>query len=312
MRQPPTQHRPPPVVRADQLRDGLPFAPARVGEGPEWGGLVVEEYRGEPPSAIDLPPVSHHHLTLYLGGDRHHRVRRFIGADRAEHFVGTPEAGELTLVPAGVPGEFAWTGHSDALHVFIPTAVLDRVAADAGIDSSHTELLPRVRFRDGPLEWAMDGLLAELRDAGPGRRLYAEGLAQALGIHLLRRHSRPFTDGTDGKGAGGRLSAAQVSRVVDWVNGHLAGGVPLGAMADAAGASRFHFARSFRRTTGETPHGFVLRRRVEESQRLILARPELTLAAVADVVGFADQAHLSRCFKRQTGKTPGRWRKLTG
>ena len=51
-------------------------------------------------------------------------------------------------------------------------------------------------------------------------------------------NSRPFTDGTDGKGAGGRLSAAQVSRVVDWVNGHLAGAVPLGAMADAAGASR--------------------------------------------------------------------------
>ena len=73
-------HASPPPVAAERLRDALPFAPARVGEGPEWGGLVVEEYRGEPPSAIVLPPVSHHHLTLYLGGDREHRVRRFIGA----------------------------------------------------------------------------------------------------------------------------------------------------------------------------------------------------------------------------------------
>ena len=36
------------------------------------------------------------------------------------------------------------------------------------------------------------------------------------------------------------------------------------------------------------------------------------LDAMAGAVGFADQAHLSRCFKRHTGKTPGRWRKLTG
>ena len=68
-----------------------------------------------------------------------------------------------------------------------------------------------------------------------------------------------------------------------------------------ARVSVFHFARQFRGAVGETPHRYVIRLRVERAKDL-LRDGRLSPAQVA--VGFADQSHLRRHFKRLTGLTP--------
>jgi AraC family transcriptional regulator len=78
-------------------------------------------------------------------------------------------------------------------------------------------------------------------------------------------------------------------------------------LAQQIGFSPYHFARLFRRTTGESPHQFVMRQRVEHAQRLLMQR-DAPLAAVALACGFANQSHFTQSFKRQIGLTPRAYR----
>jgi AraC-like DNA-binding protein len=74
---------------------------------------------------------------------------------------------------------------------------------------------------------------------------------------------------------------------------------------------RFYISRAFRRTTRVTPHQWLIRKRVERAQELLL-RGRIGLAEVAVVCGFVDQSHLSRVFARFAGVSPGRWRQQNG
>ena len=76
----------------------------------------------------------------------------------------------------------------------------------------------------------------------------------------------------------------------------------------AAGYSKAHFVRLFRRTTGTSPHRYVLHRRLEEARHLIVSTA-LPLAEVASETGFASQSHLNNAFVRRYGCTPGEARR---
>jgi AraC-like DNA-binding protein len=79
--------------------------------------------------------------------------------------------------------------------------------------------------------------------------------------------------------------------------------VSLTDLADICGLSRFQFLRSFARTTGLTPHAYMLQRRIELARRLIARGQPLAEAAAAS--GFFDQSHMNRHFARVLGVTPG-------
>ena len=78
-------------------------------------------------------------------------------------------------------------------------------------------------------------------------------------------------------------------------------------LADTVGVNRFVLLREFRRRVGVPPHAFVLRLRVDRA-RARLARGD-DIAEVAHALGFADQSHLSRVFKRNVGLSPGAYRR---
>jgi AraC-like DNA-binding protein len=72
--------------------------------------------------------------------------------------------------------------------------------------------------------------------------------------------------------------------------------------------SKFHFVRTYRKWTGESPMESLRRRRVEEAKNLVITTT-LPLKSIAPLTGFADEYHLSRCFKKYTGFPPGYFRK---
>jgi methylphosphotriester-DNA--protein-cysteine methyltransferase len=72
--------------------------------------------------------------------------------------------------------------------------------------------------------------------------------------------------------------------------------------------STYYFARLFRQATGETPHRFLLRLRIERAQEL-LATHVVSLTQIATDVGFADQSHFTRVFKQFVGVTPRAYRR---
>jgi transcriptional regulator GlxA family with amidase domain len=74
-------------------------------------------------------------------------------------------------------------------------------------------------------------------------------------------------------------------------------------LAEAAGTSRFHFARMFRSATGCSPMEFLTRKRVERGKEILL-RGEMSICDVAALLGFCDQSHFTRTFRRVMGMSP--------
>jgi len=99
----------------------------------------------------------------------------------------------------------------------------------------------------------------------------------------------------------------RLKRVIAYLDEHLDETVTLAAMAAAAGLSPMHFAAQFRVATGQRPHDYLQRRRIERAQRL-LRETALPLAEIALMAGFKAQAHFTTVFRRLVGTTPHRWR----
>lgn len=99
-----------------------------------------------------------------------------------------------------------------------------------------------------------------------------------------------------------------VRRAKDYLAVHYAHNAGLADLAAAADMSPFHLLRVFTRTTGQTPHEFLIQKRVDAAKELL--RTRLPLARIAADCGFADQSHMTRLFRRQHGLTPGKYRNI--
>jgi AraC family transcriptional regulator len=106
----------------------------------------------------------------------------------------------------------------------------------------------------------------------------------------------------------GGLAPWQVRSVTTHIDANLSGSLSCEALARSARLSVSYFARAFKCTFGYSPHVFLMRRRMERAQGLML-KTNAPLAQIALDCGFADQAHLSRLFLRFTGERPASWRR---
>jgi AraC family transcriptional regulator len=93
------------------------------------------------------------------------------------------------------------------------------------------------------------------------------------------------------------------SPLLDYINNHLDQNLGLEELAAIAQLSQYHFSRTFKRSTGMSPHQYVIQQRVERA-KLLLREKKMSICEVAIACGFTHQSHLNRHFKRLTGVTP--------
>jgi AraC-like DNA-binding protein len=110
----------------------------------------------------------------------------------------------------------------------------------------------------------------------------------------LRRKATAFQGG---------LPRYKLRRAVEFVDANLGRVVQLKDMAKVADVSLFHFHRQFKKTTGLTPHQFIVQRRIEQA-KVLLAQSNLPIIDVAVQVGFMDQSHFTTTFRKLTSMTP--------
>lgn len=106
----------------------------------------------------------------------------------------------------------------------------------------------------------------------------------------------------------GGLSPWQIRKVTAHVEANLERPIRNEDLATIVRLNPSHFGRAFRNSFGEPPHEYVIRRRVERAQGLMLST-DAPLSAIALDCGLADQAHLSRLFRRIVGESPRAWRR---
>lgn len=220
--------------------------------------------------------------------------------------------GELLLKPATtftLP-DISWQTHSpdpvETLRMNLSYELFARTVEElADRDPAHIQLAALVGFQDRLLLQVGLALARELETPSPISALYAQTAAQMMIVHLLRTYTIDqvvLQERHDG------LSNRQMKRIIDYIQEHLTNPLSLDELAQQVGFSPYHFARLFREATGESPHQFVVRQRVEFAKQL-LRNLDLPLTDVAIASGFADQSHLTQRFKHYTGLTPKAFRK---
>jgi AraC family transcriptional regulator len=104
------------------------------------------------------------------------------------------------------------------------------------------------------------------------------------------------------------LAPWQARRVLAHIEANLTDTIRNKDLAAIARLSEFYFNVAFRNTVGESPHRYIIRRRVERAQGLLLST-DMPLCDIASLCGMADQPHLTRMFRRIVGESPGVWRR---
>ena len=123
----------------------------------------------------------------------------------------------------------------------------------------------------------------------------------ALILHLLENYST--TRKNSFEPIAGTLPQYKLQQVIDYIQAYLDSDLSLNQLAASVQMSPHYFSRLFKETTGFTPHKYVINCRIERAKEL-LKQGKLSIAEIAKEVGFVDQSHLNRCFKRKIGITP--------
>jgi AraC family transcriptional regulator len=226
-----------------------------------------------------------------------------VTSDCGHRYSGADFAGAASFIPPGVTRTIKMRDVQSKWASLSIRPDLFTLSGEPG-PSEPQSLVPFTN-RQEPFLTAM---LAELRRLRCERErldpLYCEAMAVSAAQYLLRRYGeRVKPPGTLAPLPGWRLR-----RALDYIAARLGDrDLRLDDIAANAGLSTGFFHRAFRQTTGETPLGYIQRRRIEEAMRL-LASNDLTIAEIAIRVGFWSPSHFAQLFRRQSGMTPSQYR----
>jgi AraC family transcriptional regulator len=207
--------------------------------------------------------------------------------------------GDMMMIPANVGHSGYWASELEMIAIGLHPSLFANVIDDA-TNLNPAELVPHFATPD-PLVHQLGLSLKTVLEQNPtGSRLYAETTAAMLSVHLLQRygqHNLEFKDYADG------LPWCTLCQVIEYIDAHLDQELGLAELAAISHLSLHYFTRLFKQSTGVTPHQFVIRCRVKRAKTLLLAGKD-SISAIAQQVGFANQAHLNVHIKRLLGVTP--------
>lgn len=173
-------------------------------------------------------------------------------------------------------------------------------APDSFVDARVLRSSPVLQMRS-----AISEICRAIRYALDNERETAEDSLQRA-TEMLREFADERSPGP-GVARGG-LAPWQIRKVTHYVESHLDQPIRNDELAAIARLNTSHFGRAFRNSIGEPPHEYVIRRRVERAQGLMLSS-DAPLSEIALNCGLADQAHLTRVFRRVVGESPRAWRR---
>jgi AraC family transcriptional regulator len=225
-----------------------------------------------------------------------------VGLRRSEMMRSTFGAGEMCLVPRHVE---TWLRTDDSHYLYLSVDISDAALAAASDGTRGDVELRRV----GSLVDARVGALAAAvnaeRVAGfPNGRLFLDSVEQALAVVLVKGYAVQRRSVQTRRGG---LGSARLRRIREFVDARIEDELTLCEMAQAVELSTAHFSRMFRKSTGETPHQFFLRQRVERAKEMLRSADGRVLD-VAVACGFKSQQHFAQAFRNVCGASPTEYR----
>src|SRR5882724_2704616 len=209
-------------------------------------------------------------------------------------------AGDLALCDRHV-GE--WVGLMNVQHLQLGISDAALMACSDGA-YGEVELRASRKFADSRLSALVGAARAEMDAGFPSGRLFLDSVEQAMAVTLVNGHAarhRPVQFSRGGLGSG------RLRRIKELVHAKMEDDLSLDEMAESVGLSTAHFARMFRKSTGQTPHQFVLRQRLARAKAMLRAR-DARILDVAVACGFKTQQHFAQVFRDVWGASPTEYR----
>jgi AraC family transcriptional regulator len=209
-------------------------------------------------------------------------------------------AGDLALCDRH-QGE--WVGLMNVQHLQLGVSDAALLACSDGA-YGEVELRASRKFADARLSAMVAAVRAEMIAGFPSGRLFLDSVEQAMAVALVNGHAvrhRPVQISRGG------LGPARLRKIRELIHAKIEDELSLDEMAESVGLSTAHFARMFRKSTGQTPHQFVLRQRLERAKTMLCA-PDARVLDVAVACGFKTQQHFAQVFRDLWGVSPTEYR----
>lgn len=272
----------------------LPRSPILMSDGSNWENIGFVHFQ-QPP--CDVPEFMSPRHTLCINVGKPVRLEQAVdGQRKAVDSI----AGDLAIYPAYLSQQFRWDKEAEFFNLLIEPSFLAQVGYDV-FSSDRLELIPHLATLSDPFVQQIGfALKMSLEIDGKSSCLYADAIAHALVVHLLARYS---THSRQIKSIVGGFTQAQWKQIVDFIHANLDRNIHLTELAEIVQFSSYHFAHVFKKSTHTSPHQYLISCRIERAKQL-MAMGNLSIAAIAQTVGFASQGHFTYHFKRLVGVTP--------
>jgi AraC family transcriptional regulator len=209
-------------------------------------------------------------------------------------------AGDLALCDRHI-GE--WVGLMNVTHLQLGISDAALMACSDGA-YGEVELRASRKFANARLSALVAAAHAEMIAGFPSGRLFLDSVEQAMAVTLVNSHAvrhRPVQIQRGG------LGPSRLRRIRELVDARIEDDLSLDEMAESVGLSTAHFARMFRKSTGETPHQFVLRQRLDRAKAMLRAT-DARVMDVAVACGFKTQQHFAQVFRGICRVSPTEYR----
>lgn len=253
------------------------------------------------PHHFEDPEVPETIVALPISVDRHCTWRWSMMGRRHEE---TARPSRMVVVPSGVESRWEIDGSRRIIILTIPDATARSVLGSSSTEQIRDALLPLCD--DSIADPFVEDLMCRMWACAEGNhaadRYMADGILMTLLAALMKR-----ADSFQHDEMPIALPRWRLAKVIDYVDAHLDQTISIEDLAAAAGISRTHFLRSFREQVGETPHRWLMKRRLERAKDLLQSTGE-DMVQIAALCGFSSQSHLCTAMKDSVGMTPKRWR----
>jgi AraC family transcriptional regulator len=259
-----------------------------------WHNVFLE-YHFQPSGEHQEVCTSGHTVAVFTKVCDRNQAERTLDGRFYQHSV---KEGDIIINPAFVGHKSSWYGDSEFILFGFNPEVFAR-AMDESAQPEQIQLIPQVATSD-LLVLQMGLALKKVLENNTYDHLYVDAIANALAVHLIQHYStrQPLL-----KEYRGGLSRRKLERVINYVRTNSDRDLSLQELANLVQMSPRYFSTLFKQSTGLTPHQYVIRTRVDRAKQLLL-QGEISIADIAQNVGFANQSHLNLHFKRLVGVTP--------
>jgi AraC family transcriptional regulator len=263
-----------------------------------WDGVLVEQ--GSSPHFHPKDVVT---PNFYFAMELEHAYNWRLEQD-GDMVPFSTEPGDIWINPPNTP----FTHNIDVACYFL----IINISEERLLNSFDRKLPKGLKFlnnyniQDKTLKDLMSLLLTETESGGQNGPWFVDYVIKLFSNYFIRHYSN-YTDLVKEIPNSSIIGEKEIHKINIYIDKHISESITIDDLANELLISKFHFLNEFKKTTGYTPYQHIQNTRIDAAKKLLLDK-DMKILAIAHRLGFSDNSHFSRSFKKATGISPKAYR----